>query len=317
MRLPKFKGKAFLAPMSGISDPAFRLLCKKRGASLVVTELTSVHAIIQKEKELAKDGKEINEFVEFSEKERPVSVQLFGNEIDKIVRAAEIVEPFFDIIDFNMGCPAPHITSQMAGAALLQEPEFNDKLFSKLSSAVNKPLTLKMRTGVSNNNCYLFKPIAKLAEDHGFSMVALHGRSVKQGYSGEADWSKIKELKELVNIPVVGNGDITSPELAKKMMQETGCDFVMIGRGARGNPDIFNQVNSYLKKGFYDKEVDNISNFFTYMDYAKNFDIKFSSMKGQAMQFTKGLKGGSELRLKLGSASSKEELISLFEEFRA
>ena len=314
--LPEFNSKAFLAPMSGISDPAFRLLCKEQGAGLVVTELTSVDAIIQKEKELKKDNKKITDFVEFSELERPVSVQLFGNNIDKIVKAAKIVEPYFDIIDFNMGCPAPHITRQMAGAALLQKKEFNEELFTRLVKAVNKPVTLKLRTGPSEGNCYVFREVAKIAEKAGVRMIALHARSVKQGYSGEADWDKIKELKQLVNIPVVGNGDITSPEKAKEMMDYTGCDYVMIGRGARGNPSIFNQVNDYLKNGSYENDLKKRGYFASkYLDYTKKFDIKFSNIRMQVMQFTKGLRNGSELRLKIGQAKTVDELRELIKEF--
>ncbi len=314
--LPEFDSKAFLAPMSGISDPAFRLLCKEQGAGLVVTELTSVDAIIQKEKELKKDNKKITDFVEFSELERPVSVQLFGNDIDKIVKAAKIVEPYFDVIDFNMGCPAPHITKQMAGAALLQKKEFNEELFTRLVKAVNKPVTLKLRTGPSDGNCYVFKEVAKVAEKAGVKMIALHARSVKQGYSGEADWDKIKELKELVSIPVVGNGDITSPEKAKEMMDYTGCDYVMIGRGARGNPSIFSQVNDFLKKGSYENDLSKRAGFASkYLDYTEDFDIKFSNVRAQIMQFTKGLRNGSELRLKIGQAKTVDELRELIKEF--
>ena len=251
MTLPKFSSKAFLAPMAGISDPACRLLCKEAGAGLVITELTSIHAILAKEKELSQKSESITNFIEFSEKERPVSVQLFGHDINTAVKAAQIVEPFFDIIDFNMGCPAPHITNTMAGAALLEKPEHVEKLFSKLVSAVNKPVTLKIRAGISNDNCYLYKPIAKIAENCGVQMITLHARTLKQGYSGTANWQLIKELKDMVNIPVVGNGDIAKPEDAKRMIDETGCDYVMIGRAAMGNPYIFRQVNEYLETGSY------------------------------------------------------------------
>jgi len=313
MKLPKFDSKAFVAPMAGVSDPAFRLVCKEEGAGLVVTELTSVHAIIAKAKELASKKRKITDFIEFSEKERPVSVQLFGHDIDLVVKAAKIVEPYFDVIDFNMGCPAPHITSQMAGAALLEKPEHNEKMFSKLVSAVEKPVTLKMRTGVGNDNCYLWKPIAKIAEDCGISMIALHGRTVKQGYSGKADWSMIKELKETVSVPVVGNGDIRSPEDAKRMIEETGCDYVMIGRGSMGNPSIFRQVNDYLRSGKYSETgfEEKKKLLYKYLDYTKNYPtIRFASIRMQAMQFTKGVEGGANLRLKIGQSRNIEEIKS-------
>ncbi len=309
-KLPVFKSKAFFAPMAGVSDPAFRLLCKEQGAGLVVTELTSVHAIIAKEKQLREQKKKITDFVEYSDKERPVSVQLFGNDIDLVVKAAKIVEPYFDIIDFNMGCPAPHITNQMAGAALLQEPGHVKELFTRLVKAVKKPVTLKVRAGISDSDKRLFLPIAKIAEEAGVKMVTLHARTLKQGYSGKADWSLIKELKENVKMPVVGNGDIWSPEDAKRMIDETGCDYVMIGRGAMGNPFIFRQVNEYLETGKYDEIalLEKLQAFFNYLEYAKEYNIPFHAIRTQAMQFTKGLKGGSELRLKIGKTKSSEEL---------
>jgi len=318
MNIPKFKSKVFLAPMAGITDPAFRLLCSELGAGLVVTELTSVHAIIAKHKEFEKGLEKITDFVEFSEKERPVSVQLFGNEIDKVVAAAKIVEPYFDIIDFNMGCPAPHITSQMAGAALLQKPDHVEKLFSRLVSSVDKPVTLKMRTGVNSSNCYLWKPIAKIAENCGVSMITLHSRTISQGYSGKSDWTLIKKLRSVVGkeVAVVGNGDIKTPEDAKKMFEETDCNYVMIGRGAMGNPHIFSQINSYLQTGSWNKlDTENKKKtFLKYLEISKKYKtITFTSKRTQAMQFTKGIMGGSELRVKISKAKNEDELRKYFE----
>ena len=249
--LPHFSSRAFLAPMAGVSDPALRLICKKMGAGLVVTELTSIHAIIAKEQQLKTQLKNITEFLEFSEKERPLSVQLFGSDLVALEKATKIVEPFFDIIDYNMGCPAPHITKQMAGGALLQNSDLTRKIFRTMVNSTSRPVSLKMRIGVSDSNKLLFKEIAKIAEQEGIKMITLHPRTVSQGYSGHSDWSMIKKLKEIVEIPVVGNGDITTPEIAKSMIEQTGCDYVMIGRGAMGNPFIFEQINDYLKYGVY------------------------------------------------------------------
>ncbi|MFT4311097.1 MAG: tRNA dihydrouridine synthase DusB [Candidatus Woesearchaeota archaeon] len=316
-KLPKFQSKAFFAPMAGISDPAFRLLCREEGAGMVTTELTNANFILQKNKDLKLEKKQITEILEFSPKESPVGIQLFGNDVDKIVEAAKIVEPFFDVIDFNMGCPAPHITNQMAGAALLQKPEFNEKLFTKLVNAVDKPVTLKMRAGVGENNCYLFKSIGKLAQDCGVSMLTLHPRTVKQGYSGKADWSRIKELKEHVNIPVVGNGDVTSPEDAKKMIEETGCDFVMIGRAARGNPSLFRQVNEYFKNGKYNLNLNSqIDALFKYLKYTSMYKIPFVAIRSQAIQFTKGFQNGASYRLRIGRSKSLEEIKDIFNELK-
>ena len=299
--LPKFSSKAFLAPMAGVSDPALRLQCKKMGAGLVVTEFTSIHSIIAKEEQLKENMKTIQEFIEFSEQERPISVQLFGSDLYALEKAATIVEPYFDIIDYNMGCPAPHITQQMAGGALLQEVNLTQKIFETLVNAVKKPVTLKIRSGVTDASKFLFRDIAEIAEDQGIQMITFHPRTVSQGYSGNADWKLIKELKEISNIPVVGNGDITTPEDAKMMLDETHCDYVMIGRGAMGNPFLFEQINDYLKTGSY-KEYsfkDRLDSFFDYLHLTNQYKIKFSNIKSQAMRFTKGLKGASKLRSKI------------------
>ena len=311
--LPYFSSKAFLAPMAGVSDPALRLMCKKMGAGLVVTELTSVNAIVAKQKQLQSQMKDITEFLEFSEKERPLSVQLFGSDIVALEKAAKIVEPFFDVIDYNMGCPAPHITKQMAGGALLQNSSLTQEIFKTLVNSVKRPISLKMRIGVDVSNKLLFQDIAKIAEREGIQMITLHPRTVSQGYSGHSDWDMIKKLKQTVKIPVVGNGDITSPEIAKKMLDYTGCDYVMVGRGAMGNPFIFEQINDYLEYGKYKKYEINarLDAFVQYIDATSNYNIRFVNIKQQAIRFTKGLVGGSVLRKRLSLAKSIDELTEL------
>ncbi len=311
--LPKFSSKAFLAPMAGVSDPALRLLCKNKGAGLVVTEFTNIHSIVAKEKQLKSENKMITNFLEFSQKERPLSVQLFGSDLDNLSKAAKIVEPFFDIIDYNMGCPAPHITSQMAGGALLQNQDLTRKIFQTLVSSVQKPVTLKMRAGVTSENNKLFLKIAKTAQEEGIQMITLHPRTVKQGYSGKADWKLIKELKENIQIPVVGNGDIDSPEIAKKMLDETKCDYVMIGRAAMGNPFLFEQINDYLNTGSYKKYSfkNKLEAFFEYFRISSNYKIKFSSIKSQAIRFTKGAFGGTKLRAQITMTRTPEDLLAV------
>ena len=308
--LPKFSSKAFLAPMAGVSDPALRLQCKQMGAGLVVTEFTNIHSIIAKEKQLKENMKTIQEFIEYSEQERPLSVQLFGSDLFALEKAAKIVEPYFDIIDYNMGCPAPHVTKQMAGGALLQEVNLTQQIFQTLVNAVKKPVTLKIRSGVTDASKFLFREIAEIAEDEGIQMITLHPRTVSQGYSGNADWNLIKELKEISSIPIVGNGDITTPEDAKKMIDETNCDYVMIGRGAMGNPFLFEQINDYLKNNTYQEYSfkDRLDSFFEYLHLTSKYKIKFANLKGQAMRFTKGMKGGSKIRSKITFATNIEEL---------
>ena len=299
-----------MAPMAGVSDPALRLQCKKMGAGLVVTEFTNIHSIVAKENQLKEKMKTIQEFIEFSDEERPLSIQLFGSDLIALEKAAKIVEPYFDIIDYNMGCPAPHITQQMAGGALLQEVNLTQQIFSTLVNAVKKPVTLKIRSGVTDASKFLFRDIAEIAEDEGIQMITFHPRTVSQGYSGNADWSLIKELKEISNIPIVGNGDITTPEDAKNMIDNTNCDYVMIGRGAMGNPFLFEQINDYLKTNSYNEYSfkDRLDSFFDYLHLTNQYKIKFAHIKGQAMRFTKGMNGGSKLRFKITLSKNIEEL---------
>jgi len=311
--LPYFSSKAFLAPMAGVSDPALRLMCKKMGAGLVVTELTSVNAIVAKQKKLQSQMKDITEFIEFSQDERPLSIQLFGSDIVALEKAAKIVEPFFDIIDYNMGCPAPHITKQMAGGALLQNSSLTQEIFKTLVNSVKRPISLKMRIGVNESNKLLFQDIAKIAEREGIQMITLHPRTVSQGYSGHSDWDMIKKLKQIVSVPVIGNGDITSPEIAKKVLDYTGCDYVMIGRGAMGNPFIFEQINDYLDYGRYKQYSihDRLNAFVQYIEATSNYNIRFVNIKQQAIRFTKGVVGGSVLRKRLSAANNIDELTKL------
>lgn len=311
--LPSFSSRAFLAPMAGVSDPALRLQCKQMGAGLVVTEFTNIHSIVAKEKQLKENMQTIREFIEYSEGERPLSVQLFGSDLFALEKAAKIVEPYFDIIDYNMGCPAPHITRQMAGGALLQEANLTQQIFQTLIHAVKKPVTLKIRSGVTDASKFLFREIAEIAEDEGIQMITLHPRTVSQGYSGIADWKMIKELKEISSIPIVGNGDITTPEDAKTMIDKTECDFVMIGRGAMGNPFLFEQINDYLKTNSYQQYSlrDRLDAFFDYLKLTNQYKIKFSNIKNQAMRFTKGMNGGSKIRFKITFSKNIEDITKI------
>lgn len=309
-KLPNFDGRAFLAPMAGVSDPALRLLCRRWGASLVVTEFTNIHSIVAQDSILCRSGQSIRQFLEYSDLERPLSVQLFGSNIDVLAKAVHIVEPYFDIIDYNMGCPAPHITRQMAGAALLQHESVTKKIFRTLVESTDRPVTLKMRAGVTDADRHLFLDIAGTAQDEGICMITLHPRTASQGYSGKSDWSLIRLLKDNVQIPVVGNGDIVSPQDAANMIEETGCDYIMIGRGAMGNPFLFRQINEYLESGSYSTFTihDRIQAFFEYLDVSAHYKIKLSSIKSQAMRFVKGVDGATRLREMITAASSLRDL---------
>jgi nifR3 family TIM-barrel protein len=198
----------------------------------------------------------------------------------------------------------------MAGGALLQQTNLTEQIFETLVGAVKKPVTLKIRSGVTDASKFLFREISEIAEDKGIEMITFHPRTVNQGYSGNADWDLIKELKEISSIPIVGNGDITTPEDAKKMIDETNCDYVMIGRGAMGNPFLFEQINDYLKTNSYREYSfkDRLNSFFDYLHLSDKYKIKFANLKGQAMRFTKGMKGGSKIRSRITFAKNIEEL---------
>lgn len=292
--------KIFLAPLAGYSDPAFRLLCRELGADMVYTELINVHRL---------SGEDVD--IEYCEEERPLALQLFGRDIDAAVDSVDKVNGYFDFIDINLGCPAPKITKQQAGASLLQEPGHMGEYLSKIVSVSDKPVSVKMRTGIDKHD--KFMEIGRIAESSGVDMLTLHARTLEQGYSGKADWEQIRKLKENVSIPVTGNGDINRPEDAKRMIDETGCDNVMIGRAAMKNPYIFTQVRDYLEKGTYSPITDRerINLFLTYLEYTKGFNIRYSDIKTHAMNYTKGIEGGAGLRRKISQSKSIEELKSI------
>ncbi|WP_298702957.1 tRNA dihydrouridine synthase DusB [uncultured Veillonella sp.] len=235
-------GQAILAPMAGVSDIAYRLLAKEYGAALVCTEMVSAMGIQYKN--------ERTEDLLFMEAvEHPVSMQIFGSKPDVMANAARVVaEAGADIVDINMGCPVKKVVSSGDGSALMKTPELAMAVAKAAVDAVDVPVTVKMRIGWDESSINVVD-FAKRMESVGVAAVAVHGRTREQMYMGRADWSYIKAVKEALHIPVLGNGDITSPEDAKQMLDETGCDAIMIGRGAQGNPWIFNEINHFLRTG--------------------------------------------------------------------
>lgn len=231
-----------LAPMAGVTDLPFRLLCHEQGAGLVCMEMVSAKAIYY-------NNKNTEELMTVHSDEGPVSLQLFGSD-PKIVAdmAARIEDRPFSILDFNMGCPVPKVVNNGEGSALMRDPALAEKLLGALVRAVKKPVTVKIRKGFDEEHCNAVQ-IAKIAENCGVSAVAVHGRTRAQYYGGEADWDCIRRVKEAVKIPVIGNGDVDSPQAAKRLLEQTGCDGVMIGRAARGNPWIFREVTAFLENG--------------------------------------------------------------------
>lgn len=231
-----------LAPMAGVTDMPFRILCKEQGAGLICMEMISAKAI-------SFHNKNTIALMKIDPCEHPVSMQLFGSEPELMAEVAKSIEDKdFDILDINMGCPVPKVVNNGEGSALLKNPELIVQIIKSVSSAIQKPVTVKVRIGFENAPVDIVE-IARRAEDAGAAAIAVHGRTRQQYYSGTADWDIIRQVKEAVSIPVIGNGDVDSPLKAEALLKQTGCDGVMIGRAVRGNPWIFREMNHYFQTG--------------------------------------------------------------------
>lgn len=299
MKFPKLEGKAVLSPMSGVTDAAFRALAKKYGAAMTYTEFVNSTGIVRG------NLSSLN-MLKTDKIEKPVAVQLFGNSEQDIVEAAQSLENKFDVIDVNCGCPAWKVIKTGAGSEMLKQPDKISRFVNKLVGAVNKPVTVKIRAGIDDKNINAIE-VAKTIENAGASAIAIHGRTQAQGYSGKADWSIIKQVKESINIPIIGNGDVFTPEQFKEKLEYSGVDAIMIARGAIGNPYVFKQINDYLQNGKYDS-VNTVELFFEYLELAQKHKLLFSNIKNQAIQFTKGIVGGAQLREQLVKTQTPEEI---------
>ena len=302
-----------LAPMAGVSDLPFRLLCREQGAGLVCIEMVSAKAILYK-------NRNTEELLTIDPKEHPVSLQLFGSDPDIISEIAkQIEERPFDILDLNMGCPVPKVVNNGDGSALMKNPRLAGEIIEKTARAIKKPLTVKIRKGFDDAHVNAVE-LAHIAQESGAAAVAVHGRTREQYYAGHADWDIIRQVKEAVSIPVIGNGDICTPEDVAAMAEQTGCDGYMIARGAEGNPWIFRQILHYFETGEHLSRPDFSEVTEMLLRHAKmQIDCKgdytgIREIRKHAAWYTAGYRNSSKLRGRINEVENYEQLEALFRE---
>ena len=299
-----------LAPMAGVTDLPFRLLCREQGAGLVCMEMISAKAVAFRNRNTEK-------LMQTVPGESPVSLQLFGSDPDVISETAkEIEERPFDILDLNMGCPVPKIVGNGEGSALMKNPKLVEQIVARTVRAVKKPVTVKIRKGFDDSHVNAVE-IARIAEASGAAAVAVHGRTREQYYSGKADWEIIRKVKEAVRSPVIGNGDVDSPQQAERLLAETGCDGIMIGRAARGNPWLFHQIRAYLETGVMEPRpgFDEVRQMMLrharmQIDYKGDY-TGIREMRKHISWYTAGYPHSARLRAQINSVESFEELEEL------
>ena len=309
--------RVVLAPMAGVCNSAFRRIVKEMGCGLVYAEMVSDKAVFY-------NNKKTLEMLYMTNEERPIAQQIFGSDINSFVEAAKFIYNNMhpDIIDINMGCPVPKVAVRaQAGASLLKNPDKIYEIVSAVVKAVPIPLTVKIRSGWDNNSINAVV-VAKTCEKAGASAICIHARTRSQGYSGKADWSIIKKVKESVSIPVIGNGDIVDIYSAKKMVDETGCDAIMIGRASLGNPWIFKQINEYLENGNIingPSSLEKIDMCIKHLNYLKEIKIDkvaVLEIRNHIAWYLKGIKGSNEIKNKVYSTKDINEILNILKEYR-
>lgn len=311
----RLENNIFLAPMAGITDLPFRLICKENDAGLVYTEMVSAKALLY-------NDEKTKLLLKTCDKEKPLAVQIFGSDVEAIAYASKYVSEFADIVDINMGCPAPKVVKNGDGSRLLLNLELVKQIIETAVANSKVPVTVKMRTGWDADNIVVVEA-AKIAEKAGASAITVHGRTRSQYYSGEADWNIIKQVKESVSIPVIGNGDVTSREIAKKRLEQSGVDAIMIGRGAFGNPWIFRETVQYLQNGICIQKPTNEEKYETILKHlgleieekAENIAVK--EMRKHISAYTKSMPDSSSFRSKINTMDTAEEVRKCLKEYFA
>jgi len=311
------KGKTVLAPMAGICNSAFRKIIKEMGCALVYAEMVSDKAIFYR-------NEKTRDMLFMEQIERPIAQQIFGSDKESFIEAAKYIEKVMnpDIIDINMGCPVPKVAlKSQAGAALLKDPEKIYEIVSSVVAAVKCPVTVKIRSGWDQNSINAVE-VAKICEKAGASAITVHPRTRSQGYSGQADWSIIKMVKENVHIPVIGNGDITDIYKAKAMLEETGCDLIMIGRGVLGNPWLIREINAYLEDGTIlpkptdEEKIEMCLKHLNYLSQIKPEKLACLEIRNHIAWYLKGIKNANNLKTKVYQMTKLCDIIDLIKQFK-